>query len=121
MFLLSWCRSLRSLLVLYLASAPCEEPRTPITATKSIAIGMRFRILTRPPLPTVKAWFSIPYTEYYDRETKTIRELKDEICSRIPALDEAKISGQDITLLVDEFELLDGDETNIIRDNDIVW
>lgn len=79
---------------------------------------MRFRLITRPPLPPVKAWFSIADGV---QRTQTVSSLKHDICSRIPALEADLVSADDIQLSVDDFDLLDSAEVGIIREDDLVW
>lgn len=76
---------------------------------------MRFRVSTRPPLPPVKAWFSVS-----DDANQDIDQLKHQLCSRIPALHDRHVVPANITLSIDNFELLDETETDIIRENDLV-
>ncbi|TDL14653.1 hypothetical protein BD410DRAFT_902954, partial [Rickenella mellea] len=78
---------------------------------------MRFRVATKPGLPFVKAWFTVKDGLY---QTETVALLKKDLCSRIPALGDESVNAADIQLSIDGFDLLDSDELDVIRENDIV-
>lgn len=79
---------------------------------------MRFRLITRPPLPPVKAWFTIADDV---KRTQTIVDLKRDICDRVPALEQELLEGKDIQLSIEDFDLLDEEEVAVVRENDIIW
>jgi hypothetical protein len=74
---------------------------------------MRLRILATPPLPELKAWFSVESQD-------TIAELKRDLCGRVSAFRDAGLRGSDICLALDEFELLDESSFTVLRDGDLV-
>jgi hypothetical protein len=77
---------------------------------------MRLRIQTYNPLPDIKAWF-IP-----DAQTApvSVYDLKELICLRFQALKARKISGKDLVLLLDDFELLNDSPFSVVRDGDLI-
>ncbi|CAL1703768.1 unnamed protein product [Somion occarium] len=75
---------------------------------------MRIRLQSSPSLPFFKAWFC-PKSE------TSILELKQNICADVQALREADIVAQDVTLLLDDFELLESSPLNVIRDGDLIF
>jgi len=76
---------------------------------------MRVRLSSRPPLPPIRAWFSITTT------SQSIAELKHDICEGIPALRGEGVNAEELTLSVDDFDLLDDGSVDILRENDLVW
>ncbi|KAG6890193.1 hypothetical protein C0992_002850 [Termitomyces sp. T32_za158] len=74
---------------------------------------MRLKLQTKPPLPEVKAWFC----PHPDNVPTTIAELKYSISRQIPSLE---ISGKDVLLLLDDFELLDDSPLDVVRDGDLI-
>jgi hypothetical protein len=74
---------------------------------------MRLRILATPPLPELRAWFSV-------ESSSTIAELKRDLCGRVNALRDAGLRGCDICLVLDEFELLDESSHTVLRDGDLI-
>ena len=64
---------------------------------------MRVKVECVPPLPLTKIWFIVP-------PVSTIHDLKDTLCSGLPALRDDQINARDIALFLDGFELLNGDE-----------
>ncbi|KZT21227.1 hypothetical protein NEOLEDRAFT_1181852 [Neolentinus lepideus HHB14362 ss-1] len=62
--------------------------------------------------PPLKAWFSVP------SHVATVRDLKKSLCSDIDALDD--VAPERVTLLLDEFELLDDSPINVLRDGDLL-
>jgi hypothetical protein len=79
--------------------------------------AMRIRLRSSPPLPPLKAWFVIPST--FSMDSNTITDLKREIHSRFLTSNETLHTSQ-ITLELDEFELLDDSSLNVIRENDLL-
>jgi hypothetical protein len=75
---------------------------------------MRVRVVTNPPLPVLKAWFSVQSVPV----TATVSDFKDQLCSGIRILHGLKKN--DITLLLDDFQLLDEGPMNVIRDGDLI-
>lgn len=76
-------------------------------------LQMRLKLQTKPPLPEIKAWFA-PHS---DNVPATIGELKYLISCQIPSL---QISGKDVLLLLDDFELLDDSPLDVVRDGDLI-
>ena len=72
---------------------------------------MRIKVECVPTLPVLKAWFIVP-------SVSTIFDLKGAICSEIPALQEQSIAADDLTLVLDSFELLDASPLDVVRDGD---
>ena len=77
---------------------------------------MRFRLTTKPPLPSIKAWYALSPTPGFD-----ITNLKAELLSRLPALQNQDLAYDQIFLSIDDFELLDDSGLDVIQENDIVW
>ena len=75
---------------------------------------MRLRLQAESPLPVLKAWFAFD-------DNETIRNLKNAICTTVPALKAAKTKPETTTLELDGFELLD-DLTfgGIVKDGDLI-
>ncbi|KAJ2921446.1 hypothetical protein H1R20_g15649, partial [Candolleomyces eurysporus] len=97
----------------------------------------RIRVQTLPPnLPALRVWVvptsssspSCPSKSSYEdpiqgdyNPPKTILDLKCSICSQIPLLKESKIKPDEISLFLDEFELMDGSAFGgVVRDGDLV-
>ncbi|KAG5653274.1 hypothetical protein H0H81_001338 [Sphagnurus paluster] len=78
---------------------------------------MRLRIQTKPPLPDLKAWYSPPPQDL----PSSIRELKQAICSQIPLLQTCGVSSSNLILLLDDFELLDINPLEVVRDGDLIF
>ncbi|KZT13197.1 uncharacterized protein LAESUDRAFT_754192 [Laetiporus sulphureus 93-53] len=74
---------------------------------------MRIKVESAPPLPPVKAWFST-------HSATTVLELKSVLCADLHALRDDGIQGQDIALVLDDFELLDASPIDVVRDGDLV-
>lgn len=66
----------------------------------------------------MKAWFSVPDGV---QRTQTVAALKHDLCDRIPALFQSSLTGEELRLSVDDFDLLDSAEVDVIRENDLVW
>lgn len=82
-----------------------------------LALQMRLRVQTLPPLPDLKAWF-IPDEKYLP---DSISKLKEALCSSVTVLKDAGVRREDIQLLLDEFELLNETPfTAALRDGDLV-
>ncbi|KAG2344969.1 hypothetical protein BDR05DRAFT_960940 [Suillus weaverae] len=71
---------------------------------------MRLKISTIHPLGPFKAWFAL------DDEAHTIAQLKCALCARLPI----GIQADNITLVMDEYDLLDESPISILRDGDAV-
>ena len=78
--------------------------------------SMRLRIQTYNPLPDIKAWF-IPDLQSVP---KSIYDLKETLCLRFQALKGQKLSGKDLILLLDNFELLDDSPFSAVRDGELI-
>jgi hypothetical protein len=72
---------------------------------------MRLKISTIHPLNLFKAWFAL------DDEAHTIEQLKRALCARLPI----GMQADNITLVMDEYDLLDESPISILRDGDTVW
>jgi hypothetical protein len=79
---------------------------------------MRVRLLTRPPLPFLKAWYSIPASD--DTGGATIRSLQEILCREFPVLGGATNSPDDLLLELDEFELRPDSNRDIIKEGEII-
>ncbi|KAG6915042.1 hypothetical protein DXG01_013772 [Tephrocybe rancida] len=77
---------------------------------------MRLRLQTKAPLPELKAWFS----PHPDNTPATVAELKLAICQQIPALRAQEGLGNRLLLLLDDFELLDDNPLDVVRDGDFI-
>ncbi|KAG1785925.1 uncharacterized protein HD556DRAFT_1418851 [Suillus plorans] len=71
---------------------------------------MRLKISTIHPLGPFKAWFAL------DDEAHTITQLKRALCARLPI----GMQADNITLVMDEYDLLDDSPISILRDGDAV-
>ncbi|KAF8304787.1 hypothetical protein DL93DRAFT_2090101 [Clavulina sp. PMI_390] len=89
---------------------------------------MRIRVLSRPPLPTIKAWFAVPDSNnnagpssllQHELPISTINDLKFALCSKIHDLTNAA-GPAEIKLLLDDFELLDQSPIEVLKDGDLV-
>ena len=78
-----------------------------------LAAGMRVKVECGPPLPVVKAWFIVP-------PVSTVSDLKDTLCSELPALSNVQTLANDIALYLDGFELLDATPIDVVRDGDLI-
>ncbi|KAG6865384.1 hypothetical protein C0991_003087 [Blastosporella zonata] len=74
---------------------------------------MRLRLQTKAPLPELKAWFA----PHPDNVPATVSELKLAICRQIPAL---RAQEGSLLLLLDDFELLDDNPLDVVRDGDLI-
>ncbi|PCH41662.1 hypothetical protein WOLCODRAFT_132061 [Wolfiporia cocos MD-104 SS10] len=74
---------------------------------------MRVKVESVHPLPTVKAWFSV-------HSATNIEALKEVLCSDLHTLQTAQIRARDITLVLDDFELLDPSPIDVVRDGDLI-
>ncbi|KAF9817633.1 hypothetical protein IEO21_03289 [Rhodonia placenta] len=74
---------------------------------------MRIKLESVPPLPLVKAWFSV-------HSATTVSELKSVLCSDLPAFLDGQLRGGDILLLLEDFELLDSSPIDVIREGDLI-
>ncbi|KAG1729088.1 uncharacterized protein EDB91DRAFT_1160174 [Suillus paluster] len=71
---------------------------------------MRLKISTVHPLSPFKAWLAVADEVY------TIAQLKSTLCARLPI----GLQADDITLVMDEYDLLDDSPISILRDGDAV-
>ncbi|KAG2130455.1 uncharacterized protein EDB93DRAFT_1180108 [Suillus bovinus] len=71
---------------------------------------MRLKISTAYPLGPFKAWFAL------DDEAHTIAQLKCALCAWLPI----GMQADNITLMMDEYDLLDDSPMSILRDGDAV-
>lgn len=71
---------------------------------------MRLKISTVHPLDPLKAWFAL------DDEAHTITQLKRTLCARLPI----GMQADNITLMMDEYDLLNESPISILRDGDAV-
>ena len=76
-----------------------------------VLYSMRVKIECGPPLPSLKVWFVVP-------AVATIAELKDALCSELPAL--AHLSVEGLTLTLEGFELIDSSSIDVIRDGEVI-
>ena len=76
---------------------------------------MRLRIQTYNPLPEIKAWF-IPDVQ----STASVYDLKEALCLRFQAFKARKLSAKNLTLLLDDFELLNDSPFSAVRDGDLI-
>ena len=72
---------------------------------------MRIKVECGPPLPSLKAWFVVP-------AVSTVAELKDALCTGLPAL--GHTSADDLTLILDGFELIDSSSIDVVRDGELL-
>ncbi|TFK66641.1 hypothetical protein BDN72DRAFT_899638 [Pluteus cervinus] len=106
---------------------------------------MRIRIHSCHPLPEIRAWYhlALPNNPTNDLNNtiasttatstalvvavsgfaghqRTISDLKELLCTDLPALREAGIQGVDLSLQLEGFDLPDGQPLPIVRDNDLI-
>jgi hypothetical protein len=89
---------------------------------------MRIRVLSRPPLPYIKAWFVVPDAGegvasslgITEPAPEDIHALKSALRNGIPALRSSCLSASDLILMIDGFELLDQSGLAVIKDGDLV-
>jgi hypothetical protein len=74
---------------------------------------MRIKVECAPPLLYTKIWFIVP-------AISTIQELKSALCTGIPALNEQDLAADDITLVLDGFDILDSSSVDVVRDGDLI-
>lgn len=77
----------------------------------------RIRLTSAPPLPPLKAWFSISVIAV----DAPVSDLKSHLCSTLQILRDAELQASDIELLFDDFELLSESRVDVLRDGDLVW
>ncbi|KAL5527579.1 hypothetical protein ACEPAG_6380 [Sanghuangporus baumii] len=79
---------------------------------------MRFRVASRPPVKPLKAWFDIPN----DGSVIDILGVKSQLCSRLRQLaeDGTIVAPTEISLFIEDFELLDDSSLDVIQENDLV-
>ncbi len=78
---------------------------------------MRVKIQASPPLPEIKAWFSLSNLS----PSSSVALLKHELCKTLSTLRESGVHGRDLILLLDDFELLGETSIDIIKDGDMIW
>lgn len=74
---------------------------------------MRIKVESTPPLTTFKAWFVVS-------AASNVQDLKESLCSDVPALREHEVAADQIALVLDGFELLDSSPIDVVRDGDLV-
>ena len=81
---------------------------------------MRVRLVTQHPLPPLKAWYPLPETTIseWGEKSPVIFDLKVTLIKAL--LRESEHSAQDISLLVDGFELLNESTWDVIKDGDLI-
>ncbi|EJU05984.1 hypothetical protein DACRYDRAFT_112795, partial [Dacryopinax primogenitus] len=77
----------------------------------------RVKVITHAPLPLVRVWFEVSTAVL---RGATVRDLKEELCQSIPALADGGLSATNITLEIDEFELLDESGVSVIQNEDLL-
>lgn len=75
---------------------------------------MRLKISTVHPLSPFKAWFSL---DTLADNVYTVAHLKRTLCARLPL----GLIDHNITLVMDDYDLLDDSPVSILRDGDTVW
>ncbi|KAG9219430.1 hypothetical protein CCMSSC00406_0005324 [Pleurotus cornucopiae] len=79
---------------------------------------MRVKIQTNSPLPPLKAWYA---TKSLEGPNPTIADLKKQICTNVDAIRAAtKGRAAQLTLTLDDFELLDVSPLDVLRDGDLI-
>lgn len=89
---------------------------------------MRIRVLSRPPLPHIKAWFVVPEAGegvasslgHTQPAPEDVHALKCALRNEIPALRSSCLSASNLILMIDGFELLDQSGLAVIKDGDLV-
>ncbi|KAI0951819.1 hypothetical protein AcV7_007814 [Taiwanofungus camphoratus] len=74
---------------------------------------MRIKVASIPPLPFVKAWYSVT-------SASTVADLKTSLCADLPPFQRDRINGRDIILVLDDFDLLNASPVDVIRDGDLI-
>lgn len=90
---------------------------------------MRLKITTSPPLPPLQAWYFLPDSALRPSTLRleegepctTVESLKQRLCSELKTLRDARISKENVALLLDGFELLDSSSADVLRDGDLLW
>ncbi|KAH8118299.1 hypothetical protein DFH11DRAFT_1566691 [Phellopilus nigrolimitatus] len=80
---------------------------------------MRFRLATKPPLNSLKAWFDLEDNV----SGLDIFGVKKQICNRLRDLrdeDDAPLYADGLSLSIDDFDLLDDSSAQVIKENDLV-
>lgn len=85
---------------------------------------MRIRVLSKPPLPSIRAWFPIPDHNAADAVSsstsvpmESVWDLKRALCDGIHSLPP---NPESLVLMIDGFELLDGSGLDVVKDGDLV-
>lgn len=73
--------------------------------------AMRVKVECGPPLPSLKVWFIVP-------AVSTIAELKVALRAELPGLQ--RVLAEELTLLLDGFELIDSNSIDVIRDGELI-
>lgn len=87
---------------------------------------MRVRLLSRPPLGPIKAWFAIPDGRAISSSlqdevpVETVRDLKITLRNSIAILREGCPHEANLGLSIDGFELLDGSGLEVIKEGDLI-
>lgn len=87
---------------------------------------MRVRLLSRPPLGPIKAWFAIPDGQTVSSALQdtapieTIYDLKAALRNNIAILREGCPHEANLGLSIDGFELLDSSGLEVIKEGDLI-
>ncbi|EJF63140.1 hypothetical protein DICSQDRAFT_56957 [Dichomitus squalens LYAD-421 SS1] len=74
---------------------------------------MRVKVESVAPLPHLKAWFTL-------NAIPTVHDLKTALCIDLLPFRDAAVHAQQLTLLLDDFELLDSSPIDVVRDGDLI-
>ena len=91
----------------------CVSLEWALTTSGLRCTRMRIKVESTPPLATFKAWFVVS-------AASSVQDLKESLCSDIPVLHEQEVTANEITLVLDGFELLDSSSIDVVRDGDLV-
>ncbi|THH16919.1 hypothetical protein EW146_g3796 [Bondarzewia mesenterica] len=78
---------------------------------------MRVRITSSPPLPPLKAWFSLSVLP----QDAFVSSLAQNLCSTVQALRACPTQRTRHRALLDDFELLPETLIDVLRDGDLIW
>lgn len=85
---------------------------------------MRIRLLSRPPLGFLKAWYSVPdgtsSSNSVSAPIETIYDLKEVLRESLPAIRQGCPHTANLGLSIDGFELLDSSGLDVIKEGDLV-
>ncbi|KDQ14188.1 hypothetical protein BOTBODRAFT_44816 [Botryobasidium botryosum FD-172 SS1] len=79
---------------------------------------MRVRILSGPPLPSVRAWFALPSGGF--PASHTISDLKRILCNDLQILSHAGVKPEELMLEIDDYELLNESMFDVIKEGDLL-